>query len=74
MALFERSADGLVEGLRARKAATMAADNGAIAVWIDDSGRYRGEAMRYKVTLSSCAVRSQSALRVWLRQWIKEIR
>ena len=73
-AVLVDSINGFLKAIRAGKAATTAADHGAINVWINDSGEYQCEAMRYKTTLSARTFRSQFAVRLWLRQWMQEIR
>jgi len=59
--------------LRKGKAATTAGPNGAINVWLNDKGEYECAAMRFKATVSSGTFRTQSALRLWLRAWLREI-
>ena len=65
----------VTEGLRLLKkdsAATAAAENGAINLWIDDNKKYRGERMRYCIT-EDTYIGTRKGLKLWLESAYKAI-
>lgn len=51
-----------------RVATGAAGDNGAISVWIDDKGCYRGDMSRHMRTRSSVISETKRGLRMWLKE------
>lgn len=56
------------------KCATTAGDNGAINIWVDDDGRYRGCRMRWMITEAETIVDTKRKLKEWLTKEIPLIR
>lgn len=67
------SATRAIRALRAGRAATTAGDNGAINIWKDDKGRWRGEVMRFMVKIESRTFKTQAAIAPWFNKWFKKI-
>jgi len=72
--VWARSVHGFIQALRAGTAATTAAQNGAINVWINDAGEFQGIAMRNQATTASFSTRHLSVMALWLRLHLQEIR
>lgn len=70
---FFRSPTAAIRILRKGLAATSSGSNGAINVWKDRDGKYRCEAMRFKMTTNSTLFSSQSGVRNWLAFWLRQI-
>lgn len=56
--------------LRTNRALTAASDNGAINVWIDDTGRYRAAFYRHYACLSEWRGKTKTRLTKWLSLWM----
>ena len=64
---FSSVTDGL-KNLRAHRAKCTAGDLGAINIWYDDNGVYRGERMAYYSTISKVSVNTLKELGKWLKE------
>jgi hypothetical protein len=62
-----------MRNLTTHRATTTAADNGAINLWIDDAGVYRGERYRLMSTKSSISCSKKKPLRDWLVENLPKI-
>ncbi len=67
------SVSGAFRVLRQGLAATTAADNGAINVYVDDANKYRCEVMRYMVSIDARQFTTQEQVRGWLTKWLPKI-
>lgn len=72
-AVFILTASEAVEKIQEGYAVTAAADNGAINVWVDDSGKYRCEAQRYCVSVDSQEFNRLMDVAAWVREWLGRI-
>lgn len=59
--------------LRKGFAATTASDEGAINVWKDRHGRWRGERQRYMIKQSETTCTNLDLLRAWLKEQLPKI-
>ena len=72
-AIFVRSMSGVRKALARAGAATAAGDNGAINIWQDDEGQYRGELQRYMRTMDSMVVTRQADIKPYFDRWYEAI-
>jgi hypothetical protein len=56
----------MLKALQKLKAACMADDNGALNIWIDDNGDYRGERCVRCTTAEAVCFRTKKQLADWL--------
>lgn len=68
-----RSASAALQSIRNKRPATMASDNGAITLWIDDDGKYRVAFHRYWCALDERQLSSLVKVRRWLREWMPKM-
>jgi hypothetical protein len=59
--------------LRTNRALTAASDNGAINVWIDDTGCYRASFYRHYLCLSEWRGEKKTKLTMWLKEWMPQM-
>ena len=55
------------------RACSTAADNGAVTIWRDDAGQWRGDRSRYWVTQATLTCRTKSEVWMWLRKQLPKI-
>lgn len=73
-AVFFRSAAEAVKAMRQSGcAATAAADNGCLNVWIDDDDQYQCEAQRFMETLDSQVFSTFKDVAAWVKKWLPKI-
>lgn len=70
--LFTSVTDG-IRGLRKARVKSTAGDFGAINIWVDDAGKYRGERTVHMVVRSRIECRTLGELRAWLREEFPKI-
>ena len=63
-----------IRGLKKARAKSIAGDLGAIILWYDDNGFYRGERDVYRVTASEIKVKTAKELLPWLREELPKIK
>lgn len=63
-----------IKNVNAHMTVTSANDNGAINLWVDDDGKYRGERLRYCITQSFVVCKTKKELRKWLSVEFNKIR
>jgi hypothetical protein len=63
---FFRSVAGALNLLARDRATTTAGDEGAINIWLDDAGEYRGCRSRYMQTMAEIVVPTKAQLKRWL--------
>lgn len=59
--------------IRDNRARTAASDNGSIAIWIDDGGKFRGEFMQHAITKDTFEGTTKIGLRQWLKTWVPKM-
>jgi hypothetical protein len=69
-----KSATGMVAALGRHRACSAAGDHGAVMVWVDDAGLYRGAFQQHWQTINSYSGKSKSALMAWLKVWMPKMR
>lgn len=67
------SPSAVVRALRAGRAATTAGDRGAINIWKDDNNNWRGEVLRFMVSVELKTFKKQAAIGPWFKRWFKRI-
>ena len=70
---FMGGVTGGIKLLREYGGATGASDLGAINIWKDNAGNYRGEHLKYMMVMDSTIVKTQRELKDWLREALKAI-
>ena len=72
--LFINEASDVNAILAKGKAATAADRNGAINIWVDDTGRFKCEAMRYMQTVEEKDFSQMSSVTRWAKKWLNLIK
>jgi hypothetical protein len=62
-----------MRGLKKARARTAAAAYGAINIWVDDAGMYRGERFAFRVSKSTAKVKTSRELEIWLKEEFPKI-
>lgn len=70
---FFHSISGGLRLLGRDRATTTSGDEGAINIWIDDDGAYRGCRMRYYQTMSEITTPTKAKLKKWLADELPKI-
>lgn len=73
-AVYFKRTDKILTILSNEMAATVSGDNGAINIWIDDSGGIRCEAMKFCKSLEYKIFRDIEKVKVWAKEWLKKIK
>jgi hypothetical protein len=59
--------------IREGKPVTASGSSGAISVWRDHQGNWRGEFDRFLVPMSTIQTEMMTVLRAWLKKWWPEL-
>lgn len=65
--IFFRSVTGGMRGLKKHRVKTASGDRGAINIWYDDNGMWRGERMVHFLTVSEITAKRSVDLQGWLK-------
>lgn len=72
-AIYFKSVTDALRGLRKTRVKTASGNYGAIHIWLDDYGLYRGERMKDMLPRSKTVAKNQNQLKAWLRQELPKI-
>jgi hypothetical protein len=68
-----RTVEGAMRVIRDNRAGTAAGHNGAINIWIDDAGNFRGAFMQFAIIKDWFEGTTKIGLRQWLKTWIPKM-
>lgn len=71
--LVNPSITAFMTALRHGRIASSADGSGSCTVYLDDAGAFRCTFHRYLVALDETTVKTKSAVKVWLAEWLPKI-